>query len=155
MAVARGTFPEPDPIGVVYFAGADSVFALAEDLTAPYVFASRALRTPTISTISRRVPAYLPAPSHACLCCPGTLPLGLWALSSSATAKWRTEELNALQTIATLFAQLQARIAAEEQVRYLAEHDDLTGLLNRRALITHLDDRLGCGPARPSIGTVT
>ena len=52
---------------------------------------------------------------------------------------WLPEELNALQAIATLFAQLQARIVAEEQLRHLAEHDDLTGLLNRRALIAHLD----------------
>ena len=60
------------------------------------------------------------------------------------------EELNALQAIATLFAQVQARIVAEEQLQYLAEHDDLTGLLNRRALIAHLDDRLADGPARSS-----
>ena len=36
--------------------------------------------------------------------------------------------------VAALFAQLQARIAAEEKLRYLAEHDDLTGLYNRRYL---------------------
>ena len=59
--------------------------------------------------------------------------------------EWLPEELNALQAIATLFAQLQARIVAEERVRYLAEHDDLTGLLNRRALIAHLDERLAEG----------
>ncbi|MCW2517635.1 MAG: diguanylate cyclase protein, partial [Mycobacterium sp.] len=48
----------------------------------------------------------------------------------------------ALKTIATLFAQLQARIAVEDKLRYLAEHDDLTGLSNRRSLMQHLDLRL-------------
>jgi diguanylate cyclase (GGDEF)-like protein len=52
------------------------------------------------------------------------------------------EQPNALQKIAKLSAQLQTRIAAEEQLRYLADHDDLTGLLNRRVLIAHLDNRL-------------
>ena len=61
--------------------------------------------------------------------------------------EWTPEELNALKAIASLFAQLQARIAAEDQLRFLAEHDDLTGLNNRRALIAHLDERLA--PGRP------
>jgi diguanylate cyclase (GGDEF)-like protein len=48
-----------------------------------------------------------------------------------------------------LFAQLQARISAEQKLRYLAEHDDLTGLRNRRALIAHLSDRLRPDQAGP------
>jgi diguanylate cyclase len=59
------------------------------------------------------------------------------------------EELNALQAIARLFAQVQARVLAEERLQYLAEHDDLTGLLNRRAVIAHLDDRLAAGRPGP------
>ncbi len=60
---------------------------------------------------------------------------------------WSPEELNALKAIASLFAQAQARVVAEDQLRYLAEHDDLTGLHNRRALLAHLDERLR--PGRP------
>ena len=63
--------------------------------------------------------------------------------------EWSTAELNALQAVATLFAQLQARIVAEERLRYLAEHDDLSGLLNRRALIAHLEARLIAGQPGP------
>jgi diguanylate cyclase (GGDEF)-like protein len=63
--------------------------------------------------------------------------------------EWSTEELNALNAIATLFAQVQARIQAEERLQYLAEHDDLTGLLNRRALIARLDERLAAGRPGP------
>jgi diguanylate cyclase (GGDEF)-like protein len=55
---------------------------------------------------------------------------------------WAPEEINVLEAIAALFAQLQARIAAEDKLRYLAEHDDLTDLHNRRALMAHLHDRL-------------
>jgi diguanylate cyclase (GGDEF)-like protein len=39
-------------------------------------------------------------------------------------------------------AQFQARVSAEQRLRHLAEHDDLTGLRNRRALLAHLADRL-------------
>ena len=63
--------------------------------------------------------------------------------------KWRTDELNTIQTIASLLSQLQARITAEEKLRDLAEHDDLTGLHNRRALIAHLSDRLAAGRPGP------
>ncbi|MFZ0227607.1 MAG: diguanylate cyclase, partial [Mycobacterium sp.] len=63
--------------------------------------------------------------------------------------KWRTEELNTIQTVASLLAQLQARIAAEEKLRDLAEHDDLTGLHNRRALIAYLSERLTAGRPGP------
>ena len=66
---------------------------------------------------------------------------------------WSPEELNALKAIASLFAQAQARVVAEDQLRYLAEHDDLTGLNNRRALLAHLDDRLRAG--RPGAGVRT
>jgi diguanylate cyclase (GGDEF)-like protein len=62
---------------------------------------------------------------------------------------WSPEELNALKAIASLFAQVQARVVAEDQLRYLAEHDDLTGLHNRRALLAHLDERLRAGEAGP------
>ena len=63
--------------------------------------------------------------------------------------KWRQEEINTLEAVAALFAQLQARIAAEERLRYLAEHDDLTGVYNRRALLAHLSARLVAGSPGP------
>ena len=53
----------------------------------------------------------------------------------------------------TLFGQVQAGIAAEKQLRYLAEHDDLTGLPNRRALVAYLDDRL-MAAAGPVVGVI-
>jgi diguanylate cyclase (GGDEF)-like protein len=41
-----------------------------------------------------------------------------------------------------MLVQLQGRIEAEERTAYNANHDDLTGLPNRRALIRELKDRL-------------
>ena len=74
---------------------------------------------------------------------------GAWASSSSATGSGPRKSSTALEAIAPVFAQVQARCAAEDQLRYLAEHDDLTGLHNRRALLAHLDERLDGRPRGP------
>ena len=45
----RAFVPDPDPIGVVYFAGADPVFAVAENMKEPYLMrpAAGQRRVPT------------------------------------------------------------------------------------------------------------
>ena len=55
---------------------------------------------------------------------------------------WVPAEINALQAVASMLVQLQARIDAEERTRYNANHDELTGLPNRRALVHELKTRL-------------
>ena len=108
------TSPILDPIGVVYFADADSVFAGLKTSRSP-TFCGPSPRTPTTSGASRRArppdcrhgvrsPAFR-RPHHRH---PGFVKFG--------DREWLPDELNALQAIATLFAQLQARIVAEEQV---------------------------------------
>jgi diguanylate cyclase (GGDEF)-like protein len=79
----------------------------------------------------------------------GDLTTGLLAFVKLGSRKWKQHELNTLEAVAALFAQLQARIAAEERLRYVAEHDDLTGLHNRRALISYLSERLAAGKPAP------
>ena len=79
----------------------------------------------------------------------GDVTTGVLGFVKFGDREWRPEELNALKAIASLFAQVQARVRAEEQLRYLAEHDDLTGLHNRRALLAHLDARLAAGQPGP------
>lgn len=79
----------------------------------------------------------------------GEITTGLLGFIKFGDRKWHEAELNALMTIATLFAQVQARVAAEARLRYLADHDDLTGLHNRRALLQHLDQRLAPGQPGP------
>jgi diguanylate cyclase (GGDEF)-like protein len=58
---------------------------------------------------------------------------------------WVPAEINALQAVASLIMQLQARIDAEERTNYNAYHDDLTDLPNRRALLRELKSRLSSG----------
>jgi diguanylate cyclase (GGDEF)-like protein len=55
---------------------------------------------------------------------------------------WTPEEVSALQAIASMLMQLEARIDAEERTEYIALHDDLTGLPNRRHLLRELEVRL-------------
>ena len=79
----------------------------------------------------------------------GDVTTGIIGFVKFGDREWRPEELNALEAIGSLFAQVQARVAAEERLRHLAEHDDLTGLYNRRALLDHLEKRLAPGGAGP------
>ena len=144
----RETVPDPDPIGVVYFADADSVFALIEHRKEPYVLRPE----PSNADYQRYIEDGTGVPQTSLAAIPllsGDLTTGTLGFVKYGDRDWLPEELNALQAIATLLAQLQARIVAEEQLRYLAEHDDLTGLLNRRMVITNLDNRLVEGQPGP------
>ena len=78
----------------------------------------------------------------------GPLTTGVLGFVKVGDRDWTQEEINALEAIASLFAQLQARIAAEEKLRHLAEHDDLTGLHNRRAFVPP-NERLAAGKPGP------
>lgn len=144
----RPNVPDPDPLAVVYFAEADPVFALAEHLKEPAVFRPE----PATDDYQRRVQdsRHIPPTSMACVpLLSGDVTTGVLGFVKFGDRDWRPEELNALKAIGSLFAQLQARVLAEEQLRYLAEHDDLTGLHNRRALLAHLDARLAAGQPGP------
>jgi diguanylate cyclase len=144
----RQDVPEPDPIGVVYFTGADSIFAMAENLKEADVVRPEAAN----DEYQRLVEEGTAIPQTSLACVPllsGDLTTGTLGFVKIGDREWLPEELNALKAIASLFAQLQARIVAEERVLYLAEHDDLTDLFNRRALIAHLDQRLALGEPGP------
>ena len=144
----RPFIPDPDPIGVVYFADADPVFAQAENLKVPDVLRP----APANEEYQRNIEAGTGIPNSTIACVPllsGSVTTGTLGFVKIGDREWLPEELNALQAIATLFAQVQARIQAEERLQYQAEHDDLTGLLNRRALIARLDERLAAGRPGP------
>ena len=144
----RPFVPDPDPIGVVYFADADPVFAQAENLKVPDVLRPG----PANEEYQRNIEAGTGIPNSTIACVPllsGSVTTGTLGFVKIGDREWLPEELNALQAIASLFAQVQARIQAEERLQYLAEHDDLTGLLNRRALIARLDERLAAGRPGP------
>ena len=144
----REYIPDPDPIGVVYFADADPVFAMAETLKAPLVLRPE----PANDDYQRRIRESSGVAAVSMACVPllsGDITSGVLGFIKNGDREWAVDELNALQAIATLFGQLQARIAAEKQLQYLAEHDDLTGLLNRRAILAYLDERLSGGQPGP------
>ncbi|WP_276050821.1 putative bifunctional diguanylate cyclase/phosphodiesterase [Mycolicibacterium elephantis] len=144
----RPGIPDPDPLAVVHFDDADPVFALAEHQKEPIVFRPEPATDEYQHTINEG--RHVPATSMACVpLLSGDITSGVLGFVKFGDRDWTSEELNALKAIASLFAQVQARIDAEGQLRYLAEHDDLTGLFNRRALLTRLDARLQEGRPGP------
>ncbi|TPG36732.1 sensor domain-containing phosphodiesterase [Mycolicibacterium hodleri] len=142
----RMDIPDPDPLKVVYFEDADPVFAFAETAKKPMVF------RPDDEDYQKRIEEGRRIPQTSMAGTPlvsGDLTTGVLGFVKIGDREWKPAELNALEAIASLFAQVQARVQAEERLRYLAEHDDLTGLQNRRALIDHLDARLKAGRPGP------
>jgi diguanylate cyclase (GGDEF)-like protein len=136
----RSEIPQPDPLGVILFVGADPTFAALENLSSVLTtrpgtdgkYQDRVREGSGIQGVSLATVPLLTSQGTT-----GTL--GFIKFGDRA---WQHEEINALQAVAALLAQLQARVAAEEQLRYLAEHDELTALATRRGLTTHLTERL-------------
>ena len=144
----RPNIPDPDPLEIVYFADADPVFAVSENAKKPVVLRPE----PATDDYQRRIEESRAVPATSMAAAPllsGNVTTGALGFIKFGDREWSTDELNALETIASLFAQVQARVLAEERLRYLAEHDDLTGLHNRRALLSHLDERLAAGRPGP------
>jgi diguanylate cyclase (GGDEF)-like protein len=144
----RPEIPDPDPLRVVYFADADPVFAETEHRKTPLIVRP----DPEPDDYQRRIEADRNVPQISLAATPlvsGDRTTGALGFVKYGNREWVTEEINALQAIASLLTQAQSRVLAEEQLRYLAEHDDLTGLNNRRALIAHLDARLQPGQPGP------
>jgi diguanylate cyclase (GGDEF)-like protein len=144
----RTDSPNPDPLSVVAFTTADPVFTTCAHSKRLVVIRPEPADSGYVRQleISHRVesPSVVAAPLIS-----GDLTTGMLGMVKFRRAKWKPDELNTIEAIASLFAQLQARIAAEERLRYLADHDDLSGLHNRRALIAHLSDRLSTGRPGP------
>ncbi|WP_442930341.1 putative bifunctional diguanylate cyclase/phosphodiesterase [Mycobacterium sp. NBC_00419] len=146
----RPEVPDPDPLGVVYFADADPIFAAAEHAKEPVFFSPEPVEEEAEDYQRRVAEAGYALPSLASVpLLSGDVTTGALGFIKFGIKDWSPEELNALRAIASLFAQVQARVVAEDQLRYLAEHDDLTGLSNRRALLAHLDERLRTGKPGP------
>jgi diguanylate cyclase len=144
----RPDVPDPDPLAVVSFTSTDPAFALCQSGKEPvvvqldqkhsaYLYPSRGRRR-----VAKPSVAAVPLVS-------GKLTTGVLGFVKCDGRKWKPEVINALEAVASLLAQLQTRISAEQKLRYLAEHDDLTGLPNRRALIAHLSDRLAASRPGP------
>ncbi len=137
----RVDVPDPDPLRVVEFEHADSVFRALEFAVEPLIVRPGNDSADYQETI--RQGSGIPEVAMACV------PLvsrgestGVLGFVKMGDRAWSQRELNVLKAISALFAQLQARVVAEEKLRYIALHDDLTGLANRRALLEYMEDRL-------------
>ena len=150
----------PDPLPIVAFTNADDVFApcahgkepLLIQPTEPVVirpsastnYAYKAFRREITGKRRVATPTVATAPLVS-----KAVTTGVLGLVSLRGRKWTKQEVGTLGSVASLFAQFQARIAAEEKLRYLAEHDELTGLHNRRAVVARLSARLAAGHPGP------
>ncbi|TQC51189.1 sensor domain-containing phosphodiesterase [Rhodococcus sp. WS4] len=144
----RPYIPDPDPLGVVYFKDADSTFARTEHAK------EVAIIRPEVSgpEYNERVREGSGVPQVSLAAVPllsGETTTGTLGFIKFGDRDWTPPEVDVLKAIAALLAQVQARVLVEEQLRYSADHDSLTGLSNRRALYHHLDTRLGSDEPGP------
>jgi diguanylate cyclase len=139
---------DPDPFGVIPFTSDHPALALCDNgkelVKVHRSYGDGKSRCPLIQCCGNEPPMVAAAPLIA-----GTQTSGVLAFVKCRGRKWKPEAIHTLKTVASLFAQFQARISAEERLQHLADHDDLTGLLNRRALLTHLADRLAARQPGP------
>src|SRR5271156_2584389 len=148
----RPNRPHADLLAIVEFTSADDVFAPCAYGKEPLVilppsasnYAYKAFQRQTSGRRRVATPSMAAAP----LVSKGVT-TGVLGFVNFRGRKWKQEEVGTLGAVATLFAQLQDRIAAEERLRYLAEHDDLTGLHNRRSVVARLSERLAAGRRGP------
>ncbi len=135
----RSDVPDPDPHAVIHFANADPAFAACENGKEPVVIGPK-----QAEGAYRQWTTVIVVPMVS-----GELTTGTIGVVKFGRKKWKPEAINTLEAIASLFARLHARIAAEERLQYLVDHDDLTALHNRRALIAYLSERLEAGRPGP------
>ena len=142
--------PDPDPLGVLYFTEAVDAFRASETRTDVFFGRPRGefpeYEAAVLAGAGMAEVSFASAPLMA-----EGVPTGNLTLTKGSDRIWSADEVNSLRAIAALFAQLQGRIAAEEQLRHNATHDELTGLCNRGELLTHLGTRLEAGRDGPVV----
>ena len=137
----RREVPDPDPLGVIFFESADPSFAATEHLADIMTVRPDADSAEYQERVQDGA-GVVAASSAGVPLRAGDRTTGLLGFTKFGDRGWDADELRALRTIALLLAQMQARLAAEGRLRHIAHHDELTGLPNRRALLTRLETTL-------------
>ena len=147
--------PDPDPLALVYFEGADPTFAASETLshvtiTRPGELFGAEVDDSDYQELVRRASGVQIGVSLAVVPMLGTHDtMGVLGFVKYGDREWTDAEINALRAVAGLLAQLQARVDAEERLRHQAFHDELTDLANRRFLVEEITQRLEPGTGDP------
>ncbi len=144
----RPNVPDPDPLAVIHFSSVDPGLALGERGKKSVVFKPDQMERAYQRWVAERRHAASPTVAVAPLVA-RQVTTGALGIVKFGGRKWKPEVISTLEAVACMFAGVQARTAAEQKLRYLADHDDLTGLRNRRALVAHLADRLAAGRPGP------
>jgi diguanylate cyclase (GGDEF)-like protein len=133
----RPFIPTPDPLGIVSFDSGDPTFDLLEFLSEPLIRRP----DPARADYQKRVQDASGQGEVSMACVPlidGAVTIGVLGFVNFRDREWLPAEINALNAIASLMTQVEARVQAEHTLQFNAFHDDLTGLPNRRSFLDHL-----------------
>lgn len=139
----RPFIPDPDPLGVVPFDSGDPTFDLLETLREPMI-----RRPEERADYQQRVKDASGQGEVTMACVPmidGTVTVGVLGFIRFRDREWLPEEISALGAIASQLTQVEARVQAEQTLKFNAFHDDLTGLPNRRGFLEHLQQVVDSG----------
>ncbi|MFC7448804.1 putative bifunctional diguanylate cyclase/phosphodiesterase [Rhodococcus daqingensis] len=144
----RPFVPDPDPLAIVYFADADPDFARAEHLK-EVGFVHPGQDSDEYQDLVAKGTGVPQVTLAAVPLLSGEVTTGTLGFVKFGDREWSTAEVNVLKAIAALLTQVQERVRAEEQIRHTADHDELTGLANRRVLVECLERRMARGMPGP------
>ncbi|MGA8331614.1 MAG: GAF domain-containing protein, partial [Mycobacterium sp.] len=120
----RNAVADPDPFAIAAFTSDQPALALCNSGKELVIY-----RGPEIagagSSLTGRRRAGRPLVAAAPLLS-GPLTAGVLGFVKFRGRKWKPEALRTLEAVAPLLAQFQARVSAEQRLRHLADHDDLT-----------------------------
>lgn len=137
----REDVPDPDPLGEVPY-DADPIFEALWHLKKPYLTGNEDVTEDFVDRVEKAAGGLTPITGAAVPLMMGDVTWGVIGFLYNEPQRWSQAEVNALQAVASMVVHLQGRIDAEERIIYNANHDELTGLPNRRALIEELNSRL-------------
>lgn len=142
----RENVPDPDPLGEVRF-DSDPVFMATRDLRTPYLMGLPDVNDEYLERINDAAgdtyePDLVPVGGAAVPLVTDDATWGVLGFIHFERHAWIKSEIQALQVVASLIVQYQARLVAEENTTYNAYHDFLTGLPNRRAFVEELQRRV-------------